>query len=369
MKFISKIAVLLLITVFCSFGTYVFAEETAAQAPQEWVDEYVEKFPNSEVAIKLRYPDMPNDWSTDALVKAVQNGLLNGSDGHILPNDPLTRAQLATILVRAFGATVSADLLGFTDISTDAWYYDYMAKSVAMGIFRGDGSGKIRPDDSITRQEAFTVISRAFDITGADASVLAGFPDGSLVADWASDATASLISNGYVNGSDGYINPDNSITRAEFAQIMKNLVGAYITEPGTYTELPEGSIVIRVPGVVLDGITLTGNLYIGEGVGDSITLSNVSSDHRVVIRGGKSAVLTGNYNVVSVVGKGLTVNISGANVKSHSSSEDSVIISSPGAATPGWGNIDNTGEKENNSASNPVLPEDKDGDGWIDGWY
>ena len=52
------------------------------------------------------FPDMPNDWSTQALQNAVENGLLSGSGGKILPNEYLTRAQLATIICHAFNAEV-----------------------------------------------------------------------------------------------------------------------------------------------------------------------------------------------------------------------------------------------------------------------
>ena len=72
------------------------------------------------------FSDMPNDWSTPALTAAVENGLLTGSDGKILPADNLTRAQMATIISRAFGATSKASLADFTDVPSGMWYYEYM---------------------------------------------------------------------------------------------------------------------------------------------------------------------------------------------------------------------------------------------------
>ncbi len=326
----------------------VFAENEI-DMPQDWIDGFTQLEPESATAIIARFPDMPDDWSTDALVKAVQNGLLSGSDGYILPQQNLTRAQLATIMVRAFGAQQMADVSSFTDLSANEWYYENMAKAVKMDIFRGDGSGTIRPDDSISRQEVFVVISRAFNITGADASVLNTYPDAADVADWAKDATASLIANGYVGGSNGFIKPTAPITRAEFAQIMKNLVDAYITEGGVYTTLPKGNIVIRATGVVIDGAAISGNVYIGEGVGNSITLSNVTCSKRVVVRGGTSTVLTGTFETVAVVGNGLTVNTDEATIKNAVLVGDSVITTMPGKD-----NSDNL---------------DNDGDGWTDKWF
>ena len=76
------------------------------------------------------FADMPNDYSTKALEAAVANGLLNGSNGKIMPNDKLTRAQMAAIISRAFGATEQASLTGFTDVSKSAWYFADNGKAV-----------------------------------------------------------------------------------------------------------------------------------------------------------------------------------------------------------------------------------------------
>ena len=55
------------------------------------------------------FSDMPDNWATEALESAVANGLLVGDDGKIMPDSPLTRAQMATIIARAFGATEEGD--------------------------------------------------------------------------------------------------------------------------------------------------------------------------------------------------------------------------------------------------------------------
>jgi len=56
---------------------------------------------NSDINIPT-FPDMPNDWSTEALQKALENGLLRGSDDGLLhPNSTLTRAEMAAIMNRA----------------------------------------------------------------------------------------------------------------------------------------------------------------------------------------------------------------------------------------------------------------------------
>ena len=94
-------------------------------------------------AVPSDFSDFPNDWSTQAMTEAVENGLLGGvSDGVIAPSGLLTRAQMAAIINRAFGATETASLSGYTDVAQSDWYYTDMAMAVQMGTFVGEGGGR-----------------------------------------------------------------------------------------------------------------------------------------------------------------------------------------------------------------------------------
>lgn len=106
---------------------------------------------NAFAAVPSDFSDFPTDWSAPAMTHAVQNGLLNGSDGKILPKGLLTRAQMATMVNRAFASSAKASLTSFTDMVPGVWHYDEMAKSVQMGAFQG-ADGKLSPNDPITRE-------------------------------------------------------------------------------------------------------------------------------------------------------------------------------------------------------------------------
>jgi hypothetical protein len=160
------------------------------------------------------FSDFPpaSHWAHEALEAAVQNGLMNGDGNRLNPADNLSRAEMAAVINRAFGATEKADISSFTDVAKGKWYYDDISKAVAMGTFQGDGGGIMRPEADITRQEAFLVLARAFELSGADASALDKFSDKADVASWASDALASMAAAGYINGSGGRLNPLANIT-------------------------------------------------------------------------------------------------------------------------------------------------------------
>lgn len=249
------------------------------------------------------FPDMPTDWTAESLEKAVENGLLSGfEDGTIRPNNEITRAQMAAIISRSFGATASADLSEFKDVSENDWFYTSFAQAVQMQAFNGDEKKQLNPSNPITFQECFKVVASVFgiiantedkyennDLKIQDLTVLDSFADGGEVSDWAKPYVAAIVSGGYWEGIDGKLTPKAYITRAEFAVLMNNMVTTYITEPGTYNELPSGNIMIKSGDVVIDGLDSSSYVVISDGVPQTengVVFTNSKLDSRLVIRGG-----------------------------------------------------------------------------------
>lgn len=262
------------------------------------------------------FADMPNNWSTTALIKAVDNGLLKGyTDGDkilIKSDSPLKRAEMAAVVNRAFGAMKATDLNGVTDVPSTVWYANDMAKAIMMGTFMKDT--QMRPESNITRQEAFAVLARAFKISSdvAENEALDSFSDKADVAAWAKKDLNAMVEAGYVKGSNGKLNPNANITRAEFAAVMDNLVMQYIDVAGEITDVTSsGNVLIRVPGVKLKNLTIKGDLIIADGVGEGdVTLDNVTVEGKTLVRGGgensfiiKSNSYLGKVIVCKVDGK------------------------------------------------------------------
>lgn len=241
---------------------------------------------NAFAAVPSDFSDFPTDWSAPAMTHAVQNGLLNGSDGKILPKGLLTRAQMATMVNRAFASSAKASLTSFTDMFPGVWHYDEMAKSVQMGAFQG-ADGKLSPNDPITREQAFAVLARAFGLADGKASSLDKFSDGAQVSSWAKGAVAALVEQGYVSGADGALNPQSYITRAEFAQVMDALVAAY-GDQDLKDQTVEGNLILRSNNT-LENVTVKGDLILADGV-SAASLKNVTVTGRLVVRGGTDGV-------------------------------------------------------------------------------
>ena len=240
-------------------------------------------------SVMAAFSDMPGGDMGAALERAVEVKLMNGiDDSHIAPNDNITRAQMATILVRAFGAedifamfNESGAEYTFADVAPTAWYADMVSKAARMGAFKGDNANNFNPENNITFQETYIVLSRMFGfepyqvnyktkpsimLSDCDASVLNAYPDAAEADSWAADYVKYIVGNGGWTGVNGQLKPKSFITRGEFAMIMDKLVANYVDAPGTYDALKDGLTLVRSGGVTIKGLTTDHNLIFTYGV-------------------------------------------------------------------------------------------------------
>lgn len=257
------------------------------------------------------FSDMPSD-PTAALVieRAVNNGILSGyTDGTVRPDAPITRAEMASIITRACDAVNEGDLSYFVDVNPSAWYYPSLSKAYEMGAFSGSYN-MMYPDNYITFQECFTVLSQVFDLvpsyilernyTGEqlpansvvvgsrlyNLSSIANFSDATSIADWAKVYVAGVVEHGGWYGINNCLTPTANITRLQFATVMDNLIKNYIDTPGTYDSLPAGNTLIRCDGVILNNITTEDDIYIADCVsGNAVKIENANLKGRLVVRG------------------------------------------------------------------------------------
>ena len=272
-----------------------------------------------------QYRVFPNDWSAKSLEQAIDDGLLNGSNGMIDAKGLLTRAQMAAIVSRAFGAAKTASLDDYRDVLPSAWYYSDMGKAVKMGAFQG-ANGLLNPDAPITREEAFTVLARAFAFEGGGSATLKDFVDGGTVSSWASESVAALVAGGYVNGANGMLNLKNNITRAEFAKVITGMAASYVGAEGVSGKTVEGNMIVRESGASLSGLTINGDLIIADSA-DKVSLDNVKVTGRIVIRGGADAVsikdtTAGKGELVSSPNGAAAISVSGGSVGTVTAKSD-----------------------------------------------
>jgi len=94
-------------------------------------------------------------------------GLIDGfGDGTFRPEESITRAQIAKMIVYAMGLKDAADMLsgvpvGFSDVAVNHWASGYISIASSQGIVLGYPDGTFKPEQNVTYAEILTMILRA----------------------------------------------------------------------------------------------------------------------------------------------------------------------------------------------------------------
>jgi len=179
--------------------------------------------------------DMDGHWARNAVDDMASRMVVNGADNNLYkPNAPITRAEFAAVIARGLGLPDKGEPTGFVDVKAGDWYAVAAAQAQIYGIVTGYGDGTFRPLDTITREEAMTMIARTMMLVGlrneedtekAD-DELSKFTDGSTVSAWARKAAAEVVKSGLIGGNNAKLMPKEEMTRAETAVIVRRLLVA-----------------------------------------------------------------------------------------------------------------------------------------------
>ncbi|MCM3760994.1 S-layer homology domain-containing protein [Alkalihalobacillus oceani] len=152
----------------------------------------------------------------------------------------IATAMVATIAAPVVSPlTVSADASQFSDVDENAWYYDNVNYLVDKGVLGGYTDGTLRPMGTLTRAEAAKMIADSLEI-GTNPNATLDFTD-TKNGVWYTAPIAALVERGILNGfPDGSFRPNATVTRAEFAVMVK---AAYMLEAeegaGNNTTFPD----------------------------------------------------------------------------------------------------------------------------------
>jgi hypothetical protein len=164
-------------------------------------------------------------WAEDEIEVLASRDIIKGiGQGLFLPEVDVSRADYLVMLVRTLGLE-AAVTENFADVDTSTYYYEPVGVAKALGIVKGRGSNLFEPQASITRQDMMVMTSRALTMLDqlpqeSSTVVLEQFADDSLVAGYAVDSVATLVSEQLIEGAGGKLNPLDNTTRAEAAVFL-----------------------------------------------------------------------------------------------------------------------------------------------------
>lgn len=166
-------------------------------------------------------------WARKPIEMLATSGLIAGyPDGTFRPERTLTRAELATLLIKAKNIPLSDDVSGkFGDVPGSHWASKYIEAACAAGLVKGYPDGTFRPDAKINKAEGITVFARLEGLDEAANELKDGADDSRFTdigGSWAGGYIMAADNAGMLEytGDSEKFGPNSGFTRAEAAEIL-----------------------------------------------------------------------------------------------------------------------------------------------------
>ncbi len=224
-------------------GVIVKPDGTTYHVPTQLVkidDKYYAKInslTNSTYAVvwhPIQFSDVTGHWAMNPINDMGSRMVVTGDEiGNYNPDNNMTRAEFAAIIVRALGLAPGTGENSFGDVSSSAWYRGYVETATSYGIINGYDNGNFGPSDTITREQAMTMITRAMKLTGLDfnltdddvSALLETYTDATSASPYAEGGIAACLKADITTGtSNTTLSPKAYITRAEVAVMVERLL-------------------------------------------------------------------------------------------------------------------------------------------------
>ncbi|MBX2863173.1 MAG: S-layer homology domain-containing protein [Leptolyngbyaceae cyanobacterium MAG.088] len=193
-----------------------------------------------------RFSDVIGHWAAPFIDAMAEADFVKGFfDGSFRPNGLVTRAEFAALIMATFPATNndSRRFQPFKDVSSDFWARSVIYQAQATGFIAGFPDNTFRPNDPMTRAQAFVALINGLSLGEGMASELSVYRDRAQVPPYAVEEIAMATRRGIaVNYPDvTELRPMQPITRAETTALvyqclahlgqMQPLTSPYIVKP------------------------------------------------------------------------------------------------------------------------------------------
>lgn len=154
----------------------------------------------------------------------MDRGLVKGMpDGKFRPDNPISRAEFVALVNRYFQFADAESAPPFRDVKENQWFADEVGAAVRAGYVSGYPNNEFKPLQSITREEAASIIAKLSTEEKAPSSA-AAFKDEAQIGRWSLDSVRKVAALGIMKGyPDQTFRPRNPITRAEAIVALNNV--------------------------------------------------------------------------------------------------------------------------------------------------
>ncbi len=168
------------------------------------------------------------EWARKSIEVLASKGIINGTSEETFdPGMDISRADFIKLLVNTLELTSDVKE-NFSDVDSNAYYYEEVSVAKALSIAKGNGKHQFNPTNKITREDMMTLMARALEKKGQlslDTTLSTqNFEDMDKIASYAQDSVAALIEAQLVHGNGDKINPKGLSKRAEVAAILYRII-------------------------------------------------------------------------------------------------------------------------------------------------
>ncbi|RCX21003.1 S-layer family protein [Anaerobacterium chartisolvens] len=167
-------------------------------------------------------------WAFKEIENLVSRDILKTNNGYFKPSDKITRGELASMLVTAFGVE-GTSVGSFADVNSRHKYYKQIMVADKMGIITVSKNNYFYPDSYVAREEMAIFVARTLKTTGKplngyEDSILDEFSDKDDVSRSALYSVAAMLGEGIMSAQtkngEQVIAPRGSVTRADAAVVI-----------------------------------------------------------------------------------------------------------------------------------------------------
>lgn len=170
-------------------------------------------------------------WAKDSILELSRLGIVSGDgNGKYRPLDNVTREEFVKMLIEALNIDVSEDECTFSDAVKGEWYEKYLAAAQKTGLLLGNPDGSAGIGQFIKRQDMAIMVYRAVLGTGKELKSLYDeihFDDENEIAQYAYEAVLKIQQAGIISGmGNNTFAPVNNADRVQAAKIIFSLISA-----------------------------------------------------------------------------------------------------------------------------------------------
>jgi endo-1,4-beta-xylanase len=187
-----------------------------------------EDAPKRDVQIGLpeqtAFGDVQGHWAQAYIqVLAARNIISGFPNGTFRPNAPVTRAEFAAIVAKAFTSTQRKNsTTAFLDVSQSFWAYNAIQTAAKSGFMAGYPDGMFQPNQQIPRVQVLVSLASGLNLGTSDLGVLSFYQDAAQIPAYAIGKVAAATQRKIVVNYPkvNQLNPNQEATRAEVAAFV-----------------------------------------------------------------------------------------------------------------------------------------------------